>query len=259
LIDHLNQDNTLAWSLFMSNLAMPVIIGDIDATNQVYSDQGYLQFPAGTQYSWSEPEGKSFVQSAKRVEALREECFRTMSLQAQGRSMKATPAMQSGRSKQLEMAPAKQVLIGIGDDVRRHMQSVLVDVKDARNEPDVEPDVRGFNFQDEMTTEEVFSATSVLNIKIPSKTFEKHMLKKIAKAWMVDVNRNELNEVYREIEDGPTLEEQEDRDMRKRADLVRSNVRSQMIKPPGRGGSGTSPNSEKVNDQTGEVRNINET
>ena len=250
LVDHLNQDNTLAWMLFMSNLAMPVIIGDADPGGMTYSETGYLQFPSGTQYMWSEPEGKSLVHSAKRVESLREECFRSMNLQAQGRSMRATPAMQSGRSKILEMAPAKQILSGMGDDVRRHMQDVLMDVRDARHEPNVEPDVRGFTFQEDMSTEEVFAVSSLFKLNIPSRTLEKSTMKKVAKAWMVDANREELAKVYDEIENGPTLEEREQRDMKKRVQLARDSMSESLAGksgeggeknlPPGRGGAGPS-------------------
>ena len=250
LVDHLNQDNTLAWSLFMSNLAIPIIIGDVDANQQTYSETGYLQFPAGTEYRWSEPEGKSFLHSAKRVESLREECYRSMNLQAQGRSMRATPAMQSGRSKLLDMAPAKEVLGSMGDALRRHMQDVLVDVKDARREPDIKPDVRGFTFQEDMSTEDVFAATSVLNLRIPSRKFEKSVQKKIAKAWLIDANREELAEVYKEIEAGPTMEEREQQDLKNRVKLAKDTMRTSLDSkggqklPPGRGGEGPSVNKE---------------
>jgi hypothetical protein len=231
----------------MSNLAIPVIIGDFDPTNMVSTESGYLQFPAGTTYQWSEPQGTSFIHSAKRVESLREECFRSMNLQAQGRSMRATPAMQSGRSKQLEMAPAKQILAGMGDDLRRHMQAVLADVKDVRRD-DVNPDVRGFTFEDDMTTEEVFAVTSVMSLKIPSENFEKYMYKKVAKAWMVDANREELVKVYDQIDKGPTMKEREEEELSTRIKLVQGEMKANLKKapggptmPPGRGGAGPSP------------------
>lgn len=245
LVDHLNQDNTLAWSLFMSNLAIPIIIGDYDGTNMTQSENGYLQFPAGTEYMWSEPEGKSFIHSAKRVESLREECFRSMNLQAQGRSMRATPAMQSGKSKQLEMSPAKQILAGMGDDLRRSMQEVLKDVCAARKDK-ANPDVRGFTFQEDMTTEEVFAVNSLLSIRIPSEKFEKYIYKKVAKSWMVDANREQLDEVYAEIEKGPTMEEKEEDDFAKRVKLAQQSLKppgaAGPVQPPGRGGAGSSPN-----------------
>jgi hypothetical protein len=247
LVDHFNQDNTLAWMLFMSNLAMPVVIGDIDPSGMTYSEIGFLHFPSGTLYQWSEPEGKSLVHSAKRVESLREECFRSMNLQAQGRSMRATPAMQSGRSKILEMAPAKQILSGMGDDVRGHMQDVLTDVRDARHEPDVEPDVRGLTFQEDMSTEEVFAVSSFLKLRIPSRLLEKSVMKKVAKAWLIDANRDELVKVYEEIDAGPTIEERERKDMKDRVKLAKDSMQASLddrssgsAMPPGRGGAGPS-------------------
>jgi len=247
LVDHFNQDNTLAWMLFMSNLAMPVVIGDVDPSGMTYSEIGYLHFPSGTLYQWSEPEGKSLVHSAKRVESLREECFRSMNLQAQGRSMRATPAMQSGRSKILEMAPAKQILSGMGDDVRGHMQDVLTDVRDARHEPDVEPDVRGLTFQEDMSTEEVFAVSSFLKLRIPSRLLEKSVMKKVAKAWLIDANRDELVKVYEEIDAGPTIEERERKDMKDRVKLAKDSMQASLddrssgsAMPPGRGGAGPS-------------------
>lgn len=248
LLDHLNSDNALKFALLMSNLAVPVVIGDFDPQDMTFAEVGFLHFPSGTEYQWSEPEGKSFAQAAKRIESAREEAFRLMGLQSQGRSMHATPAMQSGRSKQLEMAPAKQTLVGMGDDVRRHMQDVLLDVRDARGDTKVEPDVRGFNFQDDMSTEEVFAVTSLLGMRIPSKTFEKTIYKKVAKAWMTDANRDELTKVYGEIEAGPTMEEREQDEFNQRVKLAKSSLSKAMMKgnreleqPPGRGGDGPKP------------------
>jgi hypothetical protein len=252
LIDHLNQDNTLAWALFMSNLAMPIIIGDVDTSNLTYAETGHLQFPAGTKYMWSEPAGTSFLHSflhsSKRVESLREECFRSMNLQAQGRSMRATPAMQSGFSKLLEMAPAKQILSGMGDDLRKHMQAVLCDVIDVKNQPEVEPDVRGFNFEEDMSTDEVFAVSSLLKMQIPSETFEKYIYKKMAKAWMPDANRDVIVKVYDEIEAGPTMEEREQEEFKKKVKMASAEMRDQLAnrnkgfnQPPGQGGVGPSP------------------
>jgi hypothetical protein len=170
-----------------------------------------------------------------------------MNLQAQGRSMRATPAMQSGRSKILEMAPAKQILSGMGDDVRGHMQDVLTDVRDARHEPDVEPDVRGLTFQEDMSTEEVFAVSSFLKLRIPSRLLEKSVMKKVAKAWLIDANRDELVKVYEEIDAGPTIEERERKDMKDRVKLAKDSMQASLddrssgsAMPPGRGGAGPS-------------------
>lgn len=250
LLDHLNQDNTLSWSLFMSNLAIPVIIGDVDASNMTASEVGYLQFPAGTTYTWSEADGKSFEHSAKRIESLREEAYRSMFLQSQGRSMRATPAMQSGRSKELEMAPAKDIKSSMGSDVRRSMQEVLVDVVDARQDTTVVPDVSGFNFEEDMSTEEVFAVSSILGLRIPSEKFERYIYKKVAKHCMPDANRDQLEAVYTQIDAGPTMEDRMKQDLDKQIELAKAGMSAALKKtpgsggptpPPGRGGAGPSP------------------
>ena len=127
------------------------------------------------------------------------------------------------------------------------MQDVLTDVRDARREDGQNPDVRGFTFQEDMTTEEVFAVNSVLSIRIPSEKFEKYLYKKVARAWMVDANREELDEVYKEIDKGQTMEEREEDEFKKRVDLAKQNIKGVLAapkgptQPPGRGGAGPSP------------------
>lgn len=243
VLDHLNQDNTLKWALFMSNLAVPVVIGDVDMNNQSMNENGFYLFPAGTEYKWTEPEGKSFIHSAKRIENLREEIYRTLHLHAQGRGMKATPAMQSGRSKQLDYLPAKQIMTKLGADLRRCMQLTLQDVIDVRSES-YRSDIRGFVFEDGMTTEEVFAASSTLSMKIPSRKFEKGMQKKIVRAWMPDASKEELEEMYIEVETGPTMEEIAKQELKDKvqAQGIAGSLKqgSALPKPPGRGGDGPS-------------------
>ncbi len=248
LRDHLNQDNSLAWALFMSNLAIPIIIGDVDTTNMVSAETGFYQFPAGTEYKWSEPEGRSFQVSAQRLETLREEAFRSMYLQSQGISMRSTPQAQSGRSKLVSMIPTHEVLSGMGNDFRQRLQELLGDVKDARHDEDVEPDVRGFDYEDDMSTEEVFAVSSVLALRIPSESFEKWTYKKIIKAWARDVNQKSLEEMYSEVDKGPTQEDRMRDDLKMRMDVMRQGMSKAisgkmggMPMPPGRGGAGPSP------------------
>ncbi len=248
LRDHLNQDNSLAWALFMSNLAIPIIIGDVDTTNMVSAETGFYQFPAGTESTWSEPEGRSFNVSAARLETLREEAFRSMYLQSQGASMRSTPQAQSGRSKIVSMIPTHEVLSGMGNDFRQRLQELLGDVKDARHDEDVEPDVRGFDYEDDMTTEEVFAVSSVLALRIPSESFERWIYKKIIKAWARDVNQKSLEEMYNEVEAGPTQDERMQDDLKMRMNLMRQGMTKaisgklgSLPMPPGRGGAGPPP------------------
>ena len=231
----------------MSNLAIPVIIGDFDAAGMKVAENGFYQFPAGTTYGWTEPDGKSFAHSSTRLDALREEIFRSMYLQAQGRSMHATPSMQSGRSKQLEMVPAHEVLQGMGNDLRRSLDLLLDAVVDVTG-ANIRMRVNGLEFQEDMTTEEVFAVTSVVSLKVPSKTFEKYLYRKIARSWMRDATEYEKREVDEQINAAPTLEERLLKEAEEMAKIeaksmggALSKIPSKPAQPPGRGGEGPSP------------------
>ena len=241
LKDHLNQDNTLSWALFMSNLAMPVVITDDDVSELTQTEAGFIKLSSGSSYTWSEPEGKSNQQSASRLESLREEIFRSMYLQAQGRSMRATPAMQSGRSKELDMAPVRDVLCGMADVVVSAMQNCLAMVRDARNDSGYESDVRGPEFYEEMTTDEVFAFSASLQVKVPSDTFEREMYKKFVRSWMPDMNPEVRQKMDDEISSGPLLADRERKELMERAKIARENVSSAISKiplKPGQGGGG---------------------
>jgi hypothetical protein len=248
LTAHLNQDNTLAWALFMSNLAIPVIIGDFDGANLTASENGYYQFPAGTTYQWTEPEGRSFVHSSTRLDSLREEIFRSMYLQAQGRAMHATPAMQSGRSKQLEMVPAHEVLQSMGIDLRNGLNRLLDNVAMAATD-NISMRVHGLDFEDDMTTEEVFAVSSLMSLKVPSKTFEKYVYGKVASSWMRDASEDDRARVRAEIRSAATLEERQLAEAKKMQEVAAASMGnalkrvppSSLQKPPGRGGAGPSP------------------
>lgn len=248
LIDHINQDNTLGWALFMSNLAIPVIIGDVDTTNMVASEAGHLQFPAGTQYSWSEPDGKSFAHSANRLESLKDEIYRSMQLQSQGRSMRATPAMQSGRSKVVEMRPTQDVMTGMGLDLRRSMTETMQLVCDAsRHATDVDVSVEGFVFAEELTTEEVFAANALVSMRIPSDTFERFLYRNVVQHVMRTATDAERNKAFEEIRTGKLFEERMEEDRKRRLEDAAAGVknalanRSMPAMKPGRGSADRSP------------------
>lgn len=246
LLDHLNQDNTYAWALFMSNLAMPVIIGNVMAVDVQISETGFIILPEGCKYEWSEPKGTSFTHSAARVEMLREECFRSMYLMAQGRSSKATPSSQSGRSKEVDMVPARDILSGHGDGLRASMRAVAMMVKEASQKiviknPSEQPQIHGFEFFEDMTAEECFALQSVINMEVPSDSFERSIYKKVIRRWTRDENPSEVEEMFKEVDDGKLFRERTIDMMKIESDLnVKAKAKSQSA-TPGQGGVGSKP------------------
>lgn len=207
LLSHLNNDNALDWALFMSAMAMPVIIGPSEpAVNQ--SEAGYYYLPEGSTYAWTEPEGNSFKHLADRVESLREEAYREMYLMAQGRSMSATPSMQSGRSKKVDMMPARDIAGNMGACVKDYADKVMrAVVRSLGQEDRMDVEVQGFEFFETMSQEEVVAVRDTLNLKIPSATLEKHIETEVARMWTVNAPRGTFERSKKEIEAAPTREE----------------------------------------------------
>ena len=84
LVDHLNQDNSLAWGLFMGNVPMPIVFSDRDVGPQTISQVGFLQFEKDARFEWAAPPAESYALSQTRLNTLREEIYRSFYLQAQG-------------------------------------------------------------------------------------------------------------------------------------------------------------------------------
>jgi len=239
ILAHLNQDNSLAWALFMSNLAMPVIISDGDISDSNREEGGYYQLPIGSSFNWTEPKGTSFEHSANRLNQLREEVYRSMYLQAQGRSMSATPSMQSGRSKEVDMVPSADIMCAMGVQIREAMTKVLEMAALARDDKKLDVSIEGYQFYEEMTTEEVFAAATTLEIRIPSPTFERTLYKKVSDRWTRDQTPQLRSKIHEEIDEGELMEEREEKMMQKQiqATADKMKVKAKQTLAPGRGGS----------------------
>lgn len=209
LMDYFNADNTLSWALFMANLAMPVIIGDVDLTNQVLTETGFIQLPEGCSYKWTEPEGKSFDISAKRVASLREEIYRAMYLNGIGRQESKSAGAMSGFSKQMDFSAASDILDAIGVVVIQGMQNMLADVADAKGDEGLVFDVRGFHFEPGIDLNMIETMEKALNMLIPSELFEKEIYRIIARKFLKDANPELFEQIMEEIRNGPTRQERE--------------------------------------------------
>jgi FKBP-type peptidyl-prolyl cis-trans isomerase (trigger factor) len=146
--------------------------------------------------------------SAQEIQAIREEMYRQLYLQAQGRSSAATPSAQSGYSKELDMAPARDVLRALGDMLRNHMRAVIEDVAAARGDQ-VTVDIRGFEFAEGDDPDQIKAAQAALELGIPSPTLEREIQKRIARYLLRDANQSVIQAVEAEIDAAPTREERQ--------------------------------------------------
>jgi hypothetical protein len=213
LCDHINQDNSLGWALFMANLAMPVVFSDGDVGPQTMSEAGFLKFGQADKFEWTEPAGHSFETSGRRLDRLREEIYRTVYLQAQGRSSSASASSQSGYSKEMDMMPANDVLNAYGDILIPAMQNVFRDGVAARGDDDQQIllDANGFHFETQPAAESVSLYEEFLTAGIfeVSPTLERVIIKRIAMDVIEDQNEDTKQAIKDEIEKSPMSRERE--------------------------------------------------
>ena len=226
---HLNTSNALDWALFMSALAMPVIKMDGDFTLTL-TEAGHIKLPRDSEFSWTEPEGKSFAHLDTRMVNLTEQVFRAFYLIAQARSTAATPAAQSGVSKQQDMAAPKKVLSLFGDLMRGVIQTVYDALSAARGE-DVEWDVRGMEFVEEPPDAAVTMATEARAFGVPSDTFDRELDKLVVQSVLPDANRALKDAIFAEIDKAPTREERESAALAKRAKALGGLTKDEDSKP----------------------------
>lgn len=216
--NHLNTTNALDWALYMACLAMPVVKmdGDYEVT---LSEAGFIKLPKDADYSWAEPEGKSFEQMQKRVENLCEQVFRAFYLIAQSRSTSATASSQSGVSKQQDAVPSKKILNLFGDVMRAVTQAIYNYVSTARGDS-YAWDVRGLNFPEGPPSEEIDTVAGAQAIGVPSIAFEKELYKKVVMATIPDMNPKLKEEIFDQIDKAPSAADAEVEQLKKRAQVT---------------------------------------
>lgn len=205
--EHLNTACALSWALYMACLAMPVIKMDGE-WNQTLSEAGCIKLPRDSEYSWSEPEGKSFVHLMNRIDSLKEEIFRAFYLIAQSRSTGATASAQSGVSKQEDMSPSKKVLNLFGDVLRSIIQRVY-DYVSVAHEDNTKWDVRGLSFPEGPPDAELDTVAGAIAIGVPGPTFEKELYKKAVMAALPDMNPKTKEKIFLEIDSAPSAADRE--------------------------------------------------
>lgn len=225
--DHFNADNGLRWALLMANLAVPVVTGDFSEPPSL-SETGFIKLEAGGTFAWSEPAGSSFAQSAERVASLREEIYRSMYLQAQGRNSSAQASANSGYSKEMDMAPSRDVLNGYGDVMREAAVAVLRNVLTIRSVKDVDVTVQGLHFEEGDELEEIGTAQAALETEIPSETFERALLKRVARQVLGKVDPDTLATIDKEIEAAPSRAQRKEAQRQDRLQQFREGLQAQI-------------------------------
>lgn len=202
---HLNLQNALMWGLKMGCIPQLYVKGEF-TTPPTISEVGYLAIAENGDIGYVEPSGTTYKIAADQIDNLREEMYRQLYLQAQGRSSSATASASSGYSKEMDMAPSSDVLNGLGDILRSAMRDVLLDVATVRSE-DVRFDVRGLSFDEDDEAGELATAQLAEDLDIPSDTLAKEIQKRVARVLLKDARPELIQKVEAEIEAAPTKSE----------------------------------------------------
>lgn len=210
-LDHLNLENSLKWGIFLGNLAQPVIKTESEIEPTIH-ESGAIRLSPGDEYSFAEPTGNTFKISQERLDRLREDMYRSMYLQAQGRSESATASAQSGLSKEQDMAPGRDVLNSFGSVMRKHMLLILSLVAAVRQDEDLDFDVRGLQHDDEPLTEDIADAAQVVALGIQSDRFHKEVQKQVVRRYGRTWAQDTVTDICAEIDSAPGKSEVEQAD-----------------------------------------------
>lgn len=201
LVEHLNTDNSLGFSLFQANMAVPVFThGQTDKTmtSQTAAEYAALALPYGGKFAFVEPEGKSWESSQKRLESIKDSIYRMCHLLPHAKSSKGSD-YQSGLAREVAMQPAADVLNSVGTLIRTAIQDGLEDVATIRSD-NSHADVRGMTFSEDQTGELANIVLEIKALNIPSPTFQKEMDKKIMRTFLRDANADLVQKCINERE-----------------------------------------------------------
>jgi hypothetical protein len=203
---HLNLSNALDWGLFNTAIAILVVTGELETQN--VSELAFLQVNKDSSVSYLEQSGSSFAALQGRIEELKSDVFRQAYLLAQARSTNATPAAQSGVSKEADMTPSYEVAQAIGQMLIAGMKTILEWVL-VLSEDQAEVEIAGFEFDDSDVMADLSTVNEMTGMQIPSPTLDKELSKRAVRKGLPDLDKKLLETIEAEIDSAPTRQELE--------------------------------------------------
>ncbi|MDE2103005.1 MAG: hypothetical protein KGL39_37520, partial [Patescibacteria group bacterium] len=174
----------------------------------------YIQVPENGDIGYLQPDSSTFEIADKRLGNVREEMYRQLCLQAQGRSSSASASSQSGYSKEMDLHPSRDVLNGLGDILRAGLRGIFRDVADAHGDADIDADIRGFAFDETDEAGELakFDMFMDSDLAVASPTLDREMKKKQARVMLPDARPELQAKIDAEIDAAPTKQEQREKE-----------------------------------------------
>lgn len=202
-ISHLNKSNWLDWNLFLNAVSTLVLKGNVDE-NLMKGSWGALRLPTDGDAFYLETSGAIIDTLRTERDSAREDVYRMMYLIQQGRSSEATPAAQSGVSKEADMTPSYEVCESIADVLRPKMVEVLELVAAVRGELDREFSIRGMQPAREGKLNEISEIQQTRALNVQSDTFDRFLDERAIRLAMENAPPKDIEDAVNEAKAAPS-------------------------------------------------------
>ncbi|HEX7464377.1 MAG TPA: hypothetical protein VF382_05745, partial [Actinomycetota bacterium] len=221
-IDHFRGRSDLAGALTTSMVEIPVVelapeipgVGEAmpaqaaqnpnrgnDPVGQ-YQRKGYMVLGAGDKLSFVGPSGRATDIADKRLDSLRDEIYRTVTAMSLSLSNSSATIGRSGDSKREDRSATEIVLGALGEIVRRAAVRVYDVVAGGRAEKVVWSAQGLSTFNVAAASELVAEATQALPLAIPSSTWRREYLTRLALGLVPNANPETKATIQKEIANG---------------------------------------------------------
>ena len=190
------------WALATSAIGILAVFSDKEVEGQRGSESTYVRFPKDSRAQFLELSGANLALLHQRAESAHEAVWRAAHLIQQGRSADATPAAASGISKEIDRAPAIEVLKGIGFVIVRGMETILKLVAFIADESE-NISVSGLEFNEEDLVDCLDVLSRARNLNLQSDTLYRALDAEVAMRLLKDAPEVIRDKVANEIKTGP--------------------------------------------------------
>jgi hypothetical protein len=126
------------------------------------------------------------------------------------------------------MAPSRDVLNGYGELLRGAAVGILADALAIRGKKDVEVTIQGLHFEEGDELQEIGAAQAALELEVPSETFERAVLKRIARQYVGKADPDTLAAIDKEIDAAPARAARMEAQRQQRAAQFRDRLAEQL-------------------------------
>jgi hypothetical protein len=206
-LEHFRLSCALTWAIRRTCYAMP-ILKCRDSDNPPTMGTGYyLRMAIDESFEWAAPPDGPFGVIAAQVDQQRDEIYRITHQLALSVDGSTTAVGRSGESKEADSLATRVMLLAYGSDVREAVEETFEIVSDGRGDTDTVFGVEGlddFETAAPMALVETAAQADLLNV--PSPTFKKELMTRVAFALVPDVDQQTRETIKKEIAEGVEAE-----------------------------------------------------